>query len=149
MTEVNAGGRKNVITTDPFLNGRYAIQFERDGGTLINNGTMELTFTSGFCGWHIHGKPKSVTDELDPEDFYKSEIRESANVSNVRPMIPPNEMPPWKKKNWTNYTINPIIRQEKFDMHVTSFGTPRLCFCGLLFRNGLTFVQKSTKGQNC
>jgi hypothetical protein len=78
-------------------------------------------------------KPKSVTDELDPEDFYKSEIRESANVSNVRPMIPPSEMPPWKKKNWTNCMINPIIRQEKFGMHVASFGTPRLCFVASCF----------------
>jgi hypothetical protein len=59
-TEVNAGGRKNVITTDP-LNGRYAIQFERNGSTLINNGNMELTFTHGFCGWNIHGTRRNHT----------------------------------------------------------------------------------------
>jgi hypothetical protein len=62
-TEVNAGGRKNVITTDP-LNGRYAIQFERDGGRLINNETMELTFTRSFCGWNIHGTRRNHTITL-------------------------------------------------------------------------------------
>jgi hypothetical protein len=69
-TEVNAGSRKKVITTDP-LNGGYDIKFETsqdDGGTLVNNGTMELTFTRGFCGWNIHGTRRNHKNDNDDDD---------------------------------------------------------------------------------
>jgi hypothetical protein len=69
-TEVNAGSssrRKKV--TDP-LNGGYDIQFEtsQDGGTLVVNGTMELTFTRGFCGWNIHGTRRNHKNDDDNDD---------------------------------------------------------------------------------
>jgi hypothetical protein len=65
-TEVNAGRRKKVVATDP-LNGCYDIQFERDDGTLVN-GTMELTFTRGFCGWNIHGTRRNHNTTLQTND---------------------------------------------------------------------------------
>jgi hypothetical protein len=65
-TEIDAGSRKKVVATDP-LNGGYDIQFEGQAGTLVN-GTMELTFTRGFCGWNISGTKRNHKNDDDDDD---------------------------------------------------------------------------------